>query len=185
MAEPERFSIYQTGNAVALKDTLGSAFPPAGAGHGPGLVPDPGSTSHSPAFLLGDDGQFHSNVGPLLGAIDLQQQISGGGGVITSGNKGWLRIPCNATITNWEILADQSGSITVDILRANAAFPSSSIVGVGGNAPSLSSAQFAQAVPSSWTSTSLAAGDFVAFDVTGSPSSVTQVTVVLTCTRTS
>lgn len=187
MVAPERFVAFDVGQPVALKDTKGSAFPAAGAGHGPGLVPDPGNTTHSPAYYLGDDGAFHAltfaafNPGPL---VDFQILISQGGGVIAAGNKGWLHVCGNFTINAWRVLADQSGSIVIDVLRAASGFPVASIVG-GGNMPTLSSQQFVQSVLTGWTSISLVADDWIAFNVTGSPSSVTQVTVCLTCSRTS
>jgi hypothetical protein len=36
-----------------------SVFGAAGPSHSSGLVPDPGSTAHSPPFFLGDDAAFH------------------------------------------------------------------------------------------------------------------------------
>jgi hypothetical protein len=111
----------------------------------------------------------------------VQFVITGGGGALTTGNKGWLHIPVAVAITEWRVLADQSGSVVVDILRTNNGFPSTSMVG-GGNKPTLSSAQFNQATPSGWTSTALAVDDWVAFNVT-SASTVTEITVCLTCTR--
>lgn len=40
--------------------------------------------------------------------------IDGGGSTITTGVKGHIIIPYNATVTTWSITADQSGSIVVD-----------------------------------------------------------------------
>ena len=188
-APPEKFVLGQTGRSIALKDTQGSVFSPSGSSHSVGLVPDPGSTAHTPAYYLGDDGQFHAitfnafNPAPL---VDFQTVLGGGVAVITTGTKTWLHVCFNATITAWRISSDQSGSISVDIQRVHDANIGglASIVG-GGNTPSLSSAQFSEQVPSGWTSTSLVADDWIAFVVTGSPSSITQVTVCLTCNRTS
>jgi len=115
--------------------------------------------------------------------VDLTIVIDGGGTVILGGQKGQLHIPYPMTISKWWVMADQSGSITVDILRANNGVPSTSIVG-GGNMPLLSSSQFNSASPSGWTATTLATDDFIAFNVTGTPSSTQRVTVALTCTRT-
>ena len=80
-------------------------------------------------------------------------------------------------------MADQTGSIAIDILRTNNAFPTSSIVGAGIK-PNLSSLQWNTGqTPSGWTSTALVNDDWIAFSVTGTPSSVTQITCVLTCSR--
>lgn len=111
--------------------------------------------------------------------------INNGANVITSGNKGQIGpIPYPMTIISWTVVAEQSGSIVIDVLRANAGVPSSSIVGGGGNKPTLSSAQYASASPSSWTSTSLVANDILDFSVSGTPSTIQQCTVSLKCTRT-
>ncbi len=101
--------------------------------------------------------------------------IDGGGSTITTGAKGSLFVPFAGTISTWSLIADQSGSITIDILRANNAVPSSSIVG-GGTKPTLSSAQFnGLQAPASWTSTALAANDVLSFSV----STVATVTRVI------
>lgn len=54
MSEPERFPVYQSNQAVALKDTTGSDFQASGANHAKGLVPDPGSTPGTSKFLRED-----------------------------------------------------------------------------------------------------------------------------------
>jgi len=108
--------------------------------------------------------------------------IDGGGTALLTGQKGQLHVPFPGTVSKWWAMADQSGSIVVDILRANNGVPSSSIVGAG-NAPTLSASQFNSAAPSGWTSTSLVADDFLAFNVT-SATTVQRVTIALTVTRT-
>jgi len=114
--------------------------------------------------------------------IDVQFVMPGGGALLTAGNKGWLHIPITATISAWRVMGDQTGTVTVDILRTHNGFPTASMVGTG-TKPVLAAQQFAQAVPSGWTSTALVPDDWVAFVATGTISSVTQVTVCLTCTR--
>jgi hypothetical protein len=62
---------FGPGALAALLTTMGlgsatGSFGPAGAGHHGGLVPDPGSTTHTPPWLLGDDDQFHIQFGQLL-----------------------------------------------------------------------------------------------------------------------
>lgn len=107
--------------------------------------------------------------------------ISGGGSAITTGVKGYLYIPWALNIVAWRMIADQSGSIAVDILRANLAVPSASIVG-GGTKPNLTSQQIAASNPSGWTATTFAASDFIGFNVT-SATTVTQVTAILECAK--
>ena len=109
--------------------------------------------------------------------------ISGGGVAITTGQKGQIGpFPFAATITAWSVMADQTGSIAVDILRANNAVPITSMIG-GGNKPTLSAAQSNLGVaPSGWTSTALAVNDWIAYNVT-SAATVTFVAVSLTLAK--
>ena len=128
--------------------------------------------------LNGGSGGFVVDaIGVNNNVASIEFIISGGGSAILTGNKGWLQIPFTCTIFAWRILSDQVGSIAVDVLRASAAFPVTSIVG-GGNKPTLSAQQFNAAGPSGWTSTQLNPGDWIAFNVT-SATTVTQVTVDL------
>jgi hypothetical protein len=120
-------------------------------------------------------------IGVSNNNVDVQIIIGGSGSPITTGNKGWIHIPFSATIFAWRILADQSGSIAVDILRANNAFPVASMVGAG-NKPTLTAQQIAEVAPSGWTSTAVVPDDWVAFNVT-SATTVTQVTVVLSMVK--
>jgi hypothetical protein len=43
--------------------------------------------------------------------------IDGAGSAITTGAKGWIQIPYNATITSWYLFGDQTGSIVIDVWK--------------------------------------------------------------------
>jgi hypothetical protein len=106
--------------------------------------------------------------------------IDGGGSVIAAGEKGHVELPFAMTITGWTILADQSGSIVVDVWKDSYAnYPPTNADSIAGTEkPTLSSAQKNQDLSlSSWT-TAVAAGDILAFNV-DSASTVTRVTVAL------
>lgn len=109
--------------------------------------------------------------------------IDGGGNPITTGAKGSiLPIPWLATISQWSVIGDVSGSIQIDIFRANNANPTLSIVG-GGTKPNLTSQLFlGQQTPSGWTSTILNPGDVLSFSVS-SASTVARVTLGLLLTK--
>src|SRR5438445_5284646 len=77
--------------------------------------------------------------------FDVQFVIPGGGVALTTGNKLWLHMPVTGTISAWRILADQTGTVTVDILRTANGFPSTSMVGAG-TKTNLSNKQFLQDV---------------------------------------
>jgi len=104
--------------------------------------------------------------------------IDGGGSAITTGKKGVIVIDGDYTVTGWTIIADQSGSIVVDVNRSTfTGFPTTSSI-AGTELPTLSSAQKAEDLTlSSWTTT-LSARDVIEFEV-DSATTVTRVTVAL------
>lgn len=109
--------------------------------------------------------------------------FSGSGGVIQTGYGAAITVPFNMTITNWQLVSTNtsgllSGSIVIDIIRSG-----SSIVGGSGNKPTLSSASSANAAVSSWTSTTISAGDIILFNVT-SATTVQNVTLTITGNKT-
>lgn len=125
-----------------------------------------------------------TTTGPLLtSAIGIT--IDGAGSPITTGNKGYLYCPFACTITAATMLADQTGSIVIDIWKiAYASFPP--LVGnsiTSATPPTITSAQKSQDnTLSSWV-VSVAAGDTFAFNV-NSCSAITRVNLVLTVSRT-
>jgi len=130
------------------------------------------------ALNAGAGGFVVDAIGVLNTRFDIGFIIDGGGVAITNGVKGYIRIPFSATLAFWSLMADQSGSIVIDIFRAQAAIPTVSMVG-GGNKPTLSASQFANAVtPVGWTSTVFAINDWIGFNVV-SASTVTRVTAIL------
>tara|TARA_R110000868_G_scaffold266610_1_gene525888 strand:+ start:1470 stop:2807 length:1338 start_codon:yes stop_codon:yes gene_type:complete len=104
--------------------------------------------------------------------------LDGNGGVISTGSKGFITIPYIGTITNWYITSDASGSIVVDLKRSG-----TSIIGGGGNKPTLSSAQRANASVSGWTSTAISANDEIEFNVDSS-TTVTRINLIIYITKT-
>jgi hypothetical protein len=112
--------------------------------------------------------------------------VDGSGGVITTGQKGYVRIPYNFTITSWTLIGFPSGSITFDIWRVNNAIPTvaNTIIGVGGTKPSLTSSTYAtSSTLTNWTATGLT-GDVIGWNV-DSATTTTIATLQLFVTRTS
>ena len=118
---------------------------------------------------------------PLARDVSLQFIIDGGGSAITTGEKGHLEVPFGITITGWTILADQSGSIVVDVWKDTYAnFPPTVADTIAGTEkPTLSTAQKNQDLALSTWTTAVAAGDILAFNV----DSVATVTRVLVSMR--
>lgn len=110
--------------------------------------------------------------------------IDGGGSAITTGVKGYVTIPYSGTITGWDIFSDVSGSIVVDVWKTNYADapPTISDTIAGSEKPTLSSSQKNQNNSLSTWTTSVTAGDIVAFNV-DSASTVTRVNLAIKITK--
>lgn len=111
--------------------------------------------------------------------------IDGGGAVITTGIKGDLICDFAGTIQKWTLLADQSGSIVVDIWRDTYAnYPP--VVGdviTASAKPTISAATKGQSSTLTGWSTGITAGDVLRFNV-NSAATVQRVTIALTVLRT-
>lgn len=123
-------------------------------------------------------------TGPGGTVLEIPFVIDGGGNVITTGQKGHLKIPFACTINQVDVYADASGSIVVDIWKDTYAnFPPADADSITASAPpTLSTAQKSQdSTLTGWT-TSISAGDVLAYNV-DSATTVTRVTVTLKVTR--
>ncbi|AMV31720.1 hypothetical protein VN12_06335 [Pirellula sp. SH-Sr6A] len=112
--------------------------------------------------------------------------IDGGGSVIAVGEKSLLfRVPYNCTITGWELVANASGSIVIDVWKDSYAnFPPTngdSIVAAA--KPTLASQVKAQSSTLTGWTTALNAGDYIKLEVE-SASTVNVAVLTLTVTRT-
>ena len=115
--------------------------------------------------------------------------IDGGGSVITTGVKGYIEVPFACTITRSTLLADQSGSIVVDVFKCTyAQFDAGSAHPVSGDKitasapPTISSTTKAQdSTLTGWT-TAISAGDILAFNV-NSVTTVQRATISLKVTH--
>lgn len=132
-----------------------------------------GATGDCIAFTSAGVGSFVSTVRTINYVID------GGGAVISSGSKGHVVIDIDCTIIGWTILSDAVGSITVDVRKSTyIGFPTTTSI-AGSELPVLSSAQKNQNIVLATWIASITAGDVLEFFVTGSPTTVTRVTVAL------
>jgi hypothetical protein len=110
--------------------------------------------------------------------------IDGGGSAITTGVKGYVEIPYSGTITGWTILADQSGSCVIDVWKDTYAnYPPTLADTISGTEkPTLSSAIKNQDLTLTTWTTSVTAGDIIAFNV-DSASTVTRVHLYIDITK--
>lgn len=107
--------------------------------------------------------------------------IDGGGVAITTGIKVDLPIPYNGTVTGWDVLADATGSIVVDLWKDSYAnFPPTVADTItGANKPTLSSAAKATQSGLSWA---VSQGDIIRVNV-DSATTVTRVLIALKVTK--
>ncbi len=137
----------------------------------------------SPAVLfLREDGTFADPAG-ASGSIEPHGiTVDGSGSVVTTGVKGRFRIPFNYEIVRWSLLAAQSGDVEFDVQVS--AFGGSPASIVASAPPVLSGAdEDDDATLSGWTTTG-SAGDELVYEITGTPATITRVTLVLDFQRT-
>ncbi len=136
-------------------------------------------------WVLADDFVRLESGASLSGNDILYYPINGGGVQIATGLQ---RLPCvvpwNCTITGWQLLADQSGSIVVDIWKDTYAnFPP--VVGDSITAsakPTITTATKAQSSTLTGWTTTLSAGDILYYNV-DSVTTITWCAVVLSVRR--
>lgn len=138
---------------------------------------------------VGSAGQFVVSNGPsgityqTLSA-SIVYVIDGGGATFSTGVKGFLQIPFNCTITAVSLLADQTGSVVVDIWKDTYAnFPPTAADSITGAAkPTISASnKSVNSTLTGWT-TSITAGDVLAFNV-DSATTITRLTITLSVNR--
>lgn len=125
--------------------------------------------------------QSGSNI--LISGIEFV--IDGGGSAITTGVKGYIEVPFDCTINRVTLLADQSGSIVVDIWKdVYANYPPTDADSITASAvPTITSDTDSQdATLTGWT-TAVTAGDILGYNV-DSATTITRVTVSLQVTKT-
>jgi len=111
----------------------------------------------------------------------LEAILDGGGSALTTGVKLDLYVPFACTITASTLIADQTGSIVLDVLKSSAFSTTPTVSIVASAPPTLSSAAAGQdATLTGWT-TAVAAGSRLRLSVT-SVSTITRLTYALTVT---
>lgn len=152
-------------------------------GGGAGVVPTSTAAGTNGQVLMGVTSSAPTFQGLNLSITFI---IDGSGSALTTGIKGDLTIPFNATITQWTLLADQSGSVVIDIWKDTFAnYPPTVADTITAAAkPTITTATNGQSSTlTAWT-TAITAGDTIRFNV-DSITTITRVTLSLKVTRTS
>lgn len=143
---------------------------------------------------MGSQSSFYADSGPVYTGTnppslpsnngEIVLVIDGGGSAITTGIKSDLPVSFNCTINSMTLVADQVGSVVVDIWKTPfAAFPPTSSNSItASDKPTLASAASAtDAALTGWTTT-INAGDILRFNV-NSAATVTRATLILQITK--
>jgi hypothetical protein len=111
------------------------------------------------------DADISNTADIKLGSIEVI--IDGGGAAITTGIKSDIEVPFNCTITAVTLLADQTGSIVVDIWKDTYANypPTDSDSITSASVPTISTATNSQNTTLSGWTTTVTAGDTLRFNV--------------------
>jgi len=110
--------------------------------------------------------------------------VDGNGAPFSTGVKAYLQIPFVATITSVTLLADQTGSVVVDIWKDTYAnFPPTvaDTICAAAKPTITASNKYTDSTLAGWT-TSIAANDILAFNI-DSVTSITRLTISLTVVR--
>ena len=132
-------------------------------------------------------GTFDDARIPDIGVVAINYVIDGGGAAIGTGIKGDLEVPFTCHVDRWTLLADQHGSIVVDVWRdAYASFPPTDADSMPGttNMPAISGTVAAQGTDlSGWGTQGIGAGDILRYNI-DSCTSIERCTLALKVTKT-
>ncbi len=143
-----------------------------------------GPISASPFSVDFATGNTTITTAPVGTEFEIMPVIGNGSSAITTGVKGYFRVPVKCEIQSFELVGDVSGSIKIDVwVDTYANFPPTNADTItDGNEPELSSAQKIQDTDlSNWDTVALAAGAWVGINV-DSAATITQATLALQCT---
>lgn len=123
----------------------------------------------------------------VLSAVTLKGSpgvvVDGEGAVVTTGFKGYLRVPYAATIVGVTLLADQAGDVEFDIKKSTfAGFPTTASI-VASAPPTLSGTQSSEDTTLTGWTTAITAGDVLEFEITGVPADIEWVILQLEVNR--
>ena len=121
--------------------------------------------------------------GITIGSFGLT--IDGGSSVITTGSKGYVSMPYGGSITGWDILGNDSGSISIDLKKSTyTGFPTTTSVTATNYITLTSQQKNTSSTLAGWLSVTFSSTEIYEFYV-NSASIVTRVNVVIRTNKTS
>ena len=110
--------------------------------------------------------------------------VDGGGSVITTGQKGYIEVTYDATITRWTIIGNATGSCVIDMWKAAYAGAPPTVANTitGSAKPTLTAAQKAQSSTLTGWTTAITAGDIIGFNI-DSVSTLTRLNLSVKITK--
>lgn len=109
--------------------------------------------------------------------------VDGNGGVISTGVKGYIKIPFACTINSWSIVSNASGSVVVDVWKAANAIPTVANTITAAAKPSLTSQQINSSSTLTGWATAVSANDVIGFNI-DSATTVSRITIEIIVTLT-
>lgn len=143
-----------------------------------------GFISNDASFVLGTLSVTTISATTYQGSVATKNfgiVIDGGGGVIQSGIKGELISPYNMTINSWTLLADTTGSTSVDIWKTTyGSYPATSAntIITAGTKPTLTSQIRNQSVSVTGFNRTVSQNDIFVFNLE-SASTITRLTLTI------
>ena len=113
--------------------------------------------------------------------------LDGGGIALTTGSKGFIQVPFSCTLIGWTLMADQQGSIVVDVKgQASPTWPNTSTTTAsiaGSDLPTLTAQKIAKSVLMTGWTQAATEGSLIEFYI-NSASTITRATLQLHFVRT-
>lgn len=149
---------------------------------GAGVVGLSGIVNASSTYWIDQDGtetDLKSSGGTGTDIETIGVTIGNGTDTILTGLKGYFTIPYGGTIKSWYLTSEQaSGSIVIDIWKANASIPTIANTITASAKPTLTTQQLANnSTLTGWT-TSVSVGDVIAYNV-DSVTAIRRITLAL------
>ena len=183
--------------------TVSAAYPSGiviGGGSGSGVVS--GTTNYIPYFnsissvtssqfyiaggnITSSGGAYVASaaIDPSIKKTAFGVSLDGQGTTVSTGQKGYFRVPYSGTITGWSIISSVAGTIVFDVWKAAGTIPTVSNSITGSAKPTLTSSTYINSTTLTGWTTTVTAGDIIGFNVDSTTYTVTWVILEVYITK--